>query len=69
MIPLASVMYALVKEYTNKRLVEKDIPYEKLNPEPVQIQSHFQQNRARKERIRIAKMRKKWKELHNKSKK
>lgn len=69
MIPLASVMYALVKEYTNKRLLEKDIPYEKLNPEPVQIQSHFQQNRARKERIRIAKMRKKWKELHNKSKK
>ena len=69
MIPLASVLYALVKEYTNRKLEEKGISPQKLNPEPVQIQSRFQQNRERKERLRIAKMREKLKELHNQTKK
>jgi predicted PurR-regulated permease PerM len=69
MIPLVSVLYALAKEYTDKRLAEKGVPSEKLNPEPVQIKSHFEQNRERKERIRLVKMREKLKALHDQTKK
>lgn len=69
MIPLASVLYALAKEYTNKKLDEKGIAPEKLEPEPVQIKSHFEQTRERKERIRLAKMRDKLKALHDQTKK
>lgn len=69
MIPLASVMYALAKEYTNKKLEEKGISPEKLNPQLVQIKSRFEQRLERKERLRIAKMREKLKALHNQNKK
>ena len=65
MIPLASVLYALAKEYTDKRLVRKNIPPEKLNPQPMEIKSRFQQHRERKERIRIQQMREKFKNMHN----
>ena len=49
MIPLASVGYALAREITDKRLIERNIPMEKLQDHPMQIKSQFQQNRERKE--------------------
>lgn len=49
MIPLASVAYALAREFTDKRLAERNIPAEKLQDQPIIIKSQFQQNRERKE--------------------
>ena len=49
MIPLASVVYALAREITDKRLAERNIPLEKLQDQPMIIKSQFQQNRERKE--------------------
>ena len=69
MIPLAAVFYSLAREYTGKRLAEKGIPEEKLLPQPPDIKSSFQQNRERKERIRLKKMREKFKQMHNQMKK
>ena len=49
MIPLAAVAYTLAREITDKRLAERNIPLEKLQNQPVEIKSQFQQNRERKE--------------------
>ena len=56
MIPLASVLYALAREFTDKRLAERNIPLEKLQDQPIQIQSQFQQGRERKEQVKMAKL-------------
>ena len=50
MIPLASVAYALGREFTDKRLAERNIPLEKLQDQPIIIKSQFQQNKERKEK-------------------
>lgn len=49
MIPLAAVGYTLAREITDKRLAERNIPPEKLQNQPMEIKSQFQQNRERKE--------------------
>ena len=69
MIPLVSVIYTLGREFTNKRLEERNIPPEKLEHRSTQIKSQFQQNRERKERIRLQKMRLKLQELQSQQKK
>lgn len=69
MIPLASVLYTLAREFTNRRLAERNIPAEKLQNRPYEIKSHFQQNKERKERMKLQKMREKLKQLHNEKKK
>ena len=66
MIPLASVLYTLAREFTDYRLEQRNIPAEKLMDPPEQMQSEFQKNRERKERKRLQKMRQKLKEMHNK---
>ena len=58
MIPMASVLYALLGEFAAKRVEEKQIPAEKLIPQPIQIQSSFQK---RREKSRKAKAEKKQK--------
>lgn len=63
MIPLASVLYSLMREYTQKQLDRKAIDPEKLAPQPMQIQSRFEQNRESKERKRVAQMREKLKQM------
>ena len=67
MIPLASVLYTLAREFTDKRLAERNVPLEKLENQPV-FESRFQQNQERKERLRVKKMREKWKALYEKQK-
>ena len=69
MIPLASVLYALGREFTDKRLAQRNIPPEKLLPQPAQIKSQFAQNREKKEQKRIAQMREKLKQFHVHNKK
>lgn len=53
MIPLASVLYTLVREFTDKRLAERNIPPEKLLDQPLELRSHFQQKRERKRRQKM----------------
>ena len=63
MIPLASVLYALAREFTDKRLAQRGIPEEKLQDQPPEIKSHFQQNKERKERLRLQKMKEKFRKM------
>ena len=41
MVPIASVIYNLIREYTAKRLEGRDIDPEKLKEQPPELQSHF----------------------------
>ena len=54
MIPLVSVFYTLAKEFTNHRLAERNIPPEKLEAQPPELQSHFKMKRQkRKEKRKV----------------
>ena len=41
MVPLASVLYTLLREFTSKRVEERNIPQEKLECQPPDLQPHF----------------------------
>lgn len=41
MVPFASVLYTLLREFTTKRLGERSIPEEKLECQPPELQPHF----------------------------
>ena len=69
MIPLVSVFYTLVREYTGRRLVEKNIPEEKLQPQPAVIRSRFEENRERREYRRLKRMREKLTKMYQEKKK
>jgi len=60
MIPLASVVYTLLGEYTAKRLAEKNIPPEKLLDQPPDLQTRSSVRRERVRRNRLEELRKKW---------
>ena len=65
MIPVTSVIYALLREFTDKRLSERNIPQEKLQNQPPEIQSRFRRNQERKERLRLQKMKQKFLQMQN----
>ena len=69
MIPLVSVFYTLVREYTGRRLEEKNIPEEKLQPQPAVIRSRFEENRERREHRRLKRMREKLTKMYQEKKK
>lgn len=69
MIPLASVLYTLGREFTDKRLTERGIPEEKLQEQPPEIKSQYQRSKERKERVRLQKMKQKLQELQEQQKK
>lgn len=69
MIPLASVLYTLAREFTNKRLAQRGIPEEKLQDQPPEIKSQYQRSKERKERVRLQKMKQKLQELQEQQKK
>lgn len=69
MIPLVSVLYSLAREFTNRRLKDRQIPPEKLQDQPAVIKSRFEENRERKERIRLQKMREKLTKMYKEKKK
>lgn len=69
MIPLVSVLYTLAREFTDKRLAQRNIPEEKLQEQPPEIKSQFKKNKERKERLRLQKMKQKWQALQEQQKK
>jgi len=56
MIPVASVIYTLLREVTNKRLNGMQIDPEKLKDQPPELRSHFKEkqkiNKAKRQRRR-----------------
>ncbi|MBQ6719368.1 MAG: AI-2E family transporter [Oscillospiraceae bacterium] len=69
MIPLASVGYTLAREFTDRRLAERNIPPEKLEDQPMEIKSRFQQNRERKENKAAVALQRALKKMQNQQKK
>ncbi len=69
MIPLVSVLYTLAREFTNKRLEARGIPAYKLMEQPPEITSQRNKNKARKERIRVQRMKEKFQKLQEQQKK
>ena len=47
MVPFASVIYTLIREYTQKRLDTLDIDEDKLRPHPPKLQSHLKMKHAK----------------------
>ena len=66
MIPLASVLYTLAREFTNRRLAERGIPEEKLRNDPIDIRSSRAQKRAQREQKRYRASMQKMKEQFQK---
>ena len=56
MIPLVSVLYTLGREFTNRRLEERQIPMSKLEPQPILIPQKINRMQERKKKIKIQKM-------------
>lgn len=53
MIPLASVCYTLLREFTTKRVEERDIDPEKLKDHPPELRNKFKENRERREQLKF----------------
>ena len=69
MIPLTSVLYTLAREFTDKRLAERNIPAQKLQNHPPELKSQFQKNKERKERLKVQKMKEKFQQMQRQKKK
>ena len=50
MIPMASVLYAMLREWTQNRLKDRQIAEEKLQAQPPELRSHFRQNREKRKK-------------------
>ena len=55
MIPLASVLYALAREFTDKRLADRGIDRSKLQDQPLEISSRFKEKQKQKKAQRLLK--------------
>lgn len=66
MIPLTSVVYTLLREFTSNRIAQRNIPDYKLMDHPLELRSRFKENRERKQREKLLK---KMKSLAEKRKK
>ena len=62
MIPLVSVVYTVIREYTNKKLATSTVDEEKLQPQPPELRSNFKEKRETKKQIRLLKKIKKTEE-------
>lgn len=69
MIPVTSVIYALLREFTEKRLAERGIPAEKLQNQPPELNTQYNRTQQRRERQRLQKMKQKFLEMQNQKKK
>ena len=69
MIPLVSVFYTLAREFTDRRLAERNIPEEKLRPMPTVYKTRFQENKEPQENRWIKQMQEKLKKMHSEKKK
>ena len=64
MIPLTSVIYALAREFTARRVSDRNIPAEKLLDQPPELKSKFKENRERKREQKLLKKMKTLAEIH-----
>ena len=64
MIPLTSVAYTLLREFTQKQVEARKIPAEKLMDHPPELKSKFKENRERKRREKLLKQMKALAEKH-----
>ena len=55
MIPLTSVLYALAREFTNKRIAERGIDQDKLRDHPPELKSGFKEKRQKSKERRLLK--------------
>lgn len=55
MIPISSVIYTLLREFTWKRVAERQIDPEKLQDHPPELVSKFKENRERKKKQKLLK--------------
>lgn len=55
MIPVTSVIYVLIREAVQNRLGKIEVPTEKLEPQPPELQSRYKEKRERKKTIRLHK--------------
>lgn len=55
MIPIASVIYSLLREKTNARLIKAQIDPVKLKEQPPELRSHFKEKRAMTKQLRATK--------------
>ena len=53
MIPLVSVVYTLLREFTQKRTMERNIPDYKLMDHPPELRSRFKENRERRQKQKM----------------
>ena len=65
MIPVTSVIYALLREFTAKRLAERGIPAEKLQNQPPELTTNYNRTQQRRERQRLQKMKQKFLQMQN----
>jgi len=57
MIPFTSVVYSLIREFTDKRLVERQIDPEKLRDHPPELKSGFKEkHEKRKKKLQLWKL-------------
>ena len=68
MIPVTSVIYALLQEFTDKRLAERGIPAEKLQNQPPELDNRLKRTQQRRERQRLQKMKEKFLQMQNQKK-
>ena len=66
MIPIASVLYTLLREFTQRRIAERGIDPEKLREHPMELKSKFKENRERKKEQRLLKQMKELAAKHTK---
>ena len=52
MVPFASVLYTLLREFAHNRLAERNISPEKLEAQPPELQSHFKMKRQKRKEKR-----------------
>ena len=66
MIPIVSVLYTLLREFTQRRVAERGIDPEKLRDHPMELKSKFKENRERKKEQRLLKQMKELAAKHTK---
>ena len=69
MIPLTSVLYTLAREFTNRRLEERQIPEEKLWNHPIDLGSQAEKKKQKKYRQSMQKMKEQFQKMQQDMKK
>lgn len=66
MIPVASVLYTLTREFTHRRVAERNIDSQKLQDQPPELKSRFKEKREQKKTQKLLKQMRELAEKHAK---